>query len=263
MLLKEMFDLSGKVILVTGGSGYLGKIMCEALAEFGATLVISSRSFGKTEEVAKDLFEKFGNQNHPLELDTSDFGNIKKNIDYIVQRFGKIDVLINNAYYGAGKELLSMDDNEWNKGIDGSINSVYRCTKAVLPYMLENNYGKIINIASMYGMVSPDVSIYEGNNYYNPANYGAGKAAVIQFTRYIAGVYGKFGITSNSVSPGPFPNLDVQKNKKFIEMLENKVPLKRIGSPDDLKGVIVLLSSNASNYINGENIVVDGGWTIW
>lgn len=263
MLLREMLNLSGKVVLITGGSGYLGKTMCEALAEFGASLVISNRSFEKTETFAKYLSEKYGNINCPLKLDISDSDSIRKNIDTIVQKFGKIDILINNAYYGAGKELLSMDNSEWEKGIDGSINSTYRCTKAVLPYMLKNNYGKIINLASMYGIVSPDVSIYDKNDYYNPANYGAGKAAVIQFTRYIAGVYGKFGITSNSVSPGPFPNPNVQKNKKFVEILENKVPLKRIGYPDDLKGVIVLLSSNASNYINGENIVVDGGWTIW
>ena len=157
-----------------------------------------------------------------MKLDISDYENIKKAVESIIQNKGKIDVLINNAFYGAGKDLLSMTNEEWNIGIDGSVSSVYRCTKAVLPHMIANKAGKIINISSMYGLVSPDVSIYENNNFYNPPNYGAGKAAIIQFTKYVATVYGKFGITANSISPGPFPNPYVQKDKEFIKKLEEK-----------------------------------------
>ncbi|ETA67461.1 dehydrogenase of unknown specificity, short-chain alcohol dehydrogenase like [Methanolobus tindarius DSM 2278] len=258
-----MFNLKNKVILITGGSGHLGKSMCEALAEYGATLIIGSRDIDKNKKLSKKLTNDFGNENYPILIDVSSNESINDSVQYINHNYAKIDVLVNNAYYGAGKDLTSITDDEWNMGIDGSIGSVYRCTKAVLPQMLSNGYGKIINISSMYGLVSPDISIYDTNDYYNPANYGAGKAAIIQFTRYIAGVYGKHGICSNSISPGPFPNSIVQKDKMFIDKLEEKVPLKRIGQPDDLKGSVLLLASDASNYINGTNIVVDGGWTIW
>lgn len=263
MLLNNMFDLRDKVILITGGGGHLGESMCEALAEYGANLIIGSRDIEKNDKLSQKLNEEFGNDNCSLKLDISDYESIKNAFESIIQNRGRIDVLINNAFYGAGKDLLSMTNEEWNTGIDGSVSSVYRCTKAVLPHMIANKAGKIINISSMYGLVSPDVSIYENNNFYNPPNYGAGKAAIIQFTKYVAAVYGKFGITSNSISPGPFPNPYVQKDKEFIKKLEEKVPLKRIGHPDDLKGTILLLASDASNYINGANVVIDGGWTIW
>nr|WP_321496411.1 SDR family oxidoreductase [uncultured Methanolobus sp.] len=263
MLLKDMFDLKNKVILITGGSGHLGKSMCEALAEYGATLIVGSRDVERNREFSEQLTNDFGNENCPLMIDVSSSESINNTVRYITQTYGKIDVLINNASFGAGRDILSMTNEQWETGIDGTVNSVFRCTKAILPHMLENGYGKIINISSMYGLVSPDVSIYENNDYYNPANYGAGKAAIIQFTKYVAAVYGKYGINSNSISPGPFPSVKVQNDTQFVDRLTEKVPLKRIGNPDDLKGAVLLLSSNASNYINGANIVIDGGWTIW
>ena len=258
-----MLNMKEKIVLITGGSGWLGTAMCEALAEFGATLIIGSRNYEKNLRLSEELRKKFKNSNYPQKLDVSNSENIKENMSEIIDKFGKIDVLINNAMYLAGKKFTLMTDEEWYKGLDGCINTVYRCTREVLPYMLNKKSGKIINISSMYGIVSPDVSIYDNNDFYNPANYGTGKAAIIQFTRYIAAVYGKSGINSNSISPGPFPNERVKKDKEFVKKLENKVPLKRIGHPDDLKGIILLLASDASNYINGANFVVDGGWTIW
>jgi len=261
--LKGMLSLHNKNILITGGNSYLGKAMCEALAEFGATLLIGSRNVKRNEELCNYLREKYNNINSSYFLDISDKKSIKTCIDCIIKDYKKIDVLINNSFYGAGREFEKINDKDWYLGIDGTINSVYRCTQEVLKYMSNNNSGKIINIASMYGVVAPDISIYEGNNFYNPCNYGVGKAGIIQFTKYIAAVYGCKGITCNAISPGPFPNPEVQREVDFIKKLENKVPMKRVGKPYDLKGIILLLCSDASNYINGANIPVDGGWTIW
>ncbi|QZY56312.1 SDR family oxidoreductase [Crassaminicella profunda] len=263
MLLKELLDLKGKTIFITGGSGYLGSSMCEGLAEFHANLIIGSRNYEKNKKFTKELNKKYGNINRPIYLDISNSRNIDNVITNIINEFGRIDVLINNASCGTGRDLLKMNEEEWKQGIDGTVNGVYRCIKAVLPHMIKQESSKIINIASMYGVVSPDVSIYENNDYYNPGNYGAGKAAIIQFTKYIACVYGKYGIRANSISPGPFPKTKIQENKVFKERLENKVPLGRIGNPEDLKGIILLLASDASNYITGTNIMVDGGWTAW
>ena len=129
--------------------------------------------------------------------------------------------------------------------------------------MIPRHSGVLINIASMYGIVSPDPGIYGDSGFDSPANYGAGKAAIIQFTRYLACHYGRFGVRANTVSPGAFPSPEVQKNSLFMEKLCSKNPLGRIGKPEELKGVVIFLASQASAYVTGQNIPVDGGWTAW
>jgi gluconate 5-dehydrogenase len=129
--------------------------------------------------------------------------------------------------------------------------------------MKRQNAGSIINIASMYGIVSPNPALYRGTEFFNPANYGSGKAAIIQFSRYTACFFAKYGIRVNAISPGAFPNQKVQKDQIFLERLCEKVPLGRIGQPEELKGAVVFLASRAASYITGINLVVDGGWTAW
>lgn len=260
---KDIFSLKGKIVLITGGSGYLGTAMSEVLSELGATLILASRNYKKNANLKHRLEEYYCNDVDVFDLDISNWESVVTVAQNVIEKHGRVDVLINNSYYGAGSEFLGMTEEEWIKGIDGSINSVYRMTKIVLENMVKNKYGRIINIASMYGVVAPDVAIYDNNVFYNPANYGVGKAGIIQFTKYIAAAYGKYGITCNAISPGPFPNPKVQEDTEFIHNLEKKVPLGRIGTPNDLKGVVALLASDASAYINGINICVDGGWTIW
>jgi gluconate 5-dehydrogenase len=266
-VMRNLFSLKGKVILITGGSGYLGKAMSHALAEYGATLVLASRNVEKNKELCIELTNLYNNTNVSLELNLESREEVISKIKNFVAEYGKIDILINNSYYGASGKFHEMTYENWNKGIQGSIDTIFLCTKAVISEMRSNKKGKIINISSMYGINAPNVQeLYDGDlceKYYNPINYGVGKAGVIQFTKYIAAVYGKEGIICNSISPGPFPNEEVQKNKIFLERLINKVPLKRIGQPEDLKGAIVFLCSDSSNYINGHNLVIDGGWTIW
>lgn len=263
MDLEEMFDLDGKVAIVTGGHGHLGKSISEALAEYGATVIIASRDQKKCNALAADLSEKYKNHNDAVYLDVTDPIVVNQKMNEICEKYGQIDILVNNAFFKRGRELHNLEEEDWMYTIDGTLNSVYRCTKAVLPHMMARKYGKIINLGSMYGIVSPDFSIYEGNDIYNPVSYGAGKAAVIQFTRYVCSMYGKYGITCNSISPGPFHDSSVQNDEQFVQRLSKKNPLGRIGKPDDLKGAVLLLASNAGNYICGHNLVVDGGWTIW
>ncbi|OFL80719.1 MULTISPECIES: SDR family oxidoreductase [Fusobacterium] len=265
--MEDLFNLKKKIIVITGGNGHLGKGMCEALAKYGATLIIASSNFEKNKLLCEELNKKYKNENIPLSLDLSAKEEINKVFQEIIKKYSQIDVLINNSYYGAGGKFHDMSFENWEKGLDGSINTTYNCTRAVIENMRKNKKGKIINIASMYGVIAPNVyELYDGDNcekYYNPINYGVGKAGIIQFTKYIAAVYGKEGITCNCISPGTFPSEKVQENKIFIERLTNKVPLKRIGKPEDLQGAIVFLCSDSSDYINGHNMVIDGGWTIW
>jgi NAD(P)-dependent dehydrogenase (short-subunit alcohol dehydrogenase family) len=260
---NDLFNLSGEVAVVTGGSGYLGAAMVEGLAKHGANVVIASRNKESNENLAKKLTDLYGVKCYGIELDVSDESSIKLTFAEIVNNVGKIDILVNNAYYGKSGKAEDISEENWKLGIDGTINNVFRCTKEALSYMLPQGKGNIINISSMYGVISPDPSIYGTTGFDNPPNYGAGKAAIIQFTRYIACHYGRKGIRANSISPGPFPNKNVQENKQFIENLSKKTALGRIGQPSELQGSIVFLASNASSFITGQNICVDGGWTAW
>ncbi len=261
----SLFDLRGKTIIITGGAGYLGSAMSDALASYGAELFILGQNTQKNKAKAEELKDKYARsvcESYPFDI--TDTKLIQKVFRTIQEKTGRIDVLINNAYFiGNVQSLEDYTTDAWNQGIDGTINSAFRVTQAAIPYMVQQKSGNIINIASMYGLVSPDMSIYGNSGENNPANYGVGKAAVIQLTKYIACVYGEKGIRSNSISPGPFPNKETQKMEGFIHNLEKKVPLKRIGEPEDLKGIIVFLASDASKYVNGQNIAVDGGWTAW
>lgn len=263
MDLKELFNLDGKIAVVTGGYGHLGKSLSEALAESGATVVIASRDLEKCQSLATQLTRQYHNCNDAAYIDVGSPEAVYDTIQKILEKYNKIDILVNNAFYKTGREIHTIEDEDWQYTIDGTINSVYRCTKAVLPHMMRQKSGKIINLGSMYGVVSPDFSIYDGTEIFNPASYGAGKAAVIQLTKYVCSMYGKYGITCNSISPGPFHNCEAQNDEKFIRRLAAKNPLGRIGTPDDLKGALILLASPAGEYICGHNLVVDGGWTIW
>ncbi|OLO35884.1 gluconate 5-dehydrogenase [Alkalihalophilus pseudofirmus] len=262
-MLEEIFSLTGKTAVVTGGTGHLGLAISEGLAKAGATVYIGSRNDKKGKEIADKFNENLHVNCLSINFDIADPISIKEGLEKINQETGSIDILVNNAYYGKSGTIEQMTEDDWQLGMDGTINGVFRCTKAVLPYMVLQKSGSIVNISSMYGVVSPNPEIYVSSNSHNPPSYGAGKAAILQLTRYVACHYGKHGIRANSISPGPFPNSEVQKNQDFIKKLVEKNPLNRIGEPKDLIGVSIFLSSQASSYVTGQNICVDGGWTAW
>jgi NAD(P)-dependent dehydrogenase (short-subunit alcohol dehydrogenase family) len=255
----DLFSLMNKVAVVTGGYGHLGEAMTNGLAEAGATVFVGGRSIEKFQSKFKTA-ENIEYQ----ELDISSTDSIREAFRQINDKKGSIDILINNAVYSESNIPEKLTDEDWNFTIDGTLSSVFRCIREIAPYMKNQKKGKIVNISSMYGVVSPDFRIYADNEkFFNPPNYGAAKAGVVQLTKYYAAYYASYNININCISPGPFPSPEVQKNIDFIKQLENKNPQKRIGLPDDLKGAVIFLASEASNYITGQNINVDGGWTIW
>lgn len=255
--MKNIFNLTGKVAIVTGGYGHLGYEMAMALAESGAKVYVAGKDKAKFEK----RFDNKIDVNF-VELDISSIDSIKRAYEEIVKKEEQIDILVNNAAYSATNNPEIMSSSEWETGIDGSLNSVFRCIIEVIPFMKENG-GKIVNISSMYGVVVPDLSIYEGREQYlNPPNYGTAKAGVIHLTKYYASFLAKYKINVNAISPGPFPSSEIEKDLVFKERLISKVPLKRIGVPADLRGILLLLVSSASDYITGQNICVDGGWTL-
>lgn len=258
MNVLSKFSLSGKVAVVTGGYGHLGKSLCEGMAEAGAYVVVA----GKSREKFMMVFPDFGVSKISFEkTDISTTASIKTAFKKIEKHFGRIDILVNNAFYAEGDSPEAMTDAEWNNGIDGTLSSVFRCIREAIPYMKKSG-GNIINVSSMYGTVSPDFRIYRDNpEFFNPPNYGAAKAGVIQLTRYFAVYLAGYGIRVNCVSPGAFPSPSVQKKKKFIKVLSREIPLGRIGEPDELKGITAFLASDAASYVTGQNFIVDGGWT--
>lgn len=259
----DIFSLKDKISVITGGDGHLGLSMSEALLEKESQVYILGKNLKNLQIAEKKLEEKGLTNFTILKTDIAKQRSVQKQIKYIQTHSGKIDVLINNAYFGHDGKLEDKTEKQWNEGMEGTINSVFRLTKNILPIMIKQKHGVIINISSIYGSVSPDPGIYHQSGFDSPPEYGAGKAAIIQFTKYIATHYAKFGIRSNCISPGAFPNNEVQKNKKFISSLKKKIPLGRIGKPEELKGATIFLASNSSKYVTGQNIFVDGGWTSW
>ncbi len=256
--MKNLFSLEGKVIAITGGYGHLGSSISLGLKDAGAKTIV----LGRSKEKFSSCFGKKGNL-HFVHCDVSSTTSIQTAFNTIEETFGKIDILINNAFYAKGGKVDNMSDEAWDFTIDGALNSVHRCIREVLPFFRRNGEGRIINVSSMYGMVAPDFEVYKDYPHYtNPPHYGAGKAGVIQLTKYFASLLGTENILVNSVSPGPFPSIPVQESSGFIDALSKKNPLGRIGQPHELQGVFVFLSSSASTYVTGQNIAVDGGWTI-
>lgn len=256
------FELNNKIVLITGGYGHLGKAVTESLLFHGAQVYVLGRDKDKYLQSFQDGGS--GNTNLFFEFcDVSNTADIKEAYKKIHSKTGKIDVLINNAVYSKGQSPEFMTDEEWETGIDGTLSSVFRCLREIIPYFKESGRGKIINVASMYGVVAPQFEIYnEFPQFLNPPHYGAAKAGIIQLTKYYASYLGNLGINVNTVTPGPFPSLPVQTEAGFVEELEKKTCLNRIGKPEDLAGAFIFLASDASNFITGQNIIVDGGWTI-
>jgi len=262
--LNELLSLKGKTAVITGGAGYLGTAISETLAELGANIVLASRDQVKCERKCAEIVQQVGGsvRGVALELDLLNKESIASFFGRVHEHFSGVDILINNAWSGNKNSWESISDKDWEYDINMSLNSVFRLTKAAYPD-LKNTRGVILNIASMYGHIGPDYRIYDGERFANPPSYGAAKAGVLQFTRYLASFLSPHGIRVNALSPGAFPHPPTQKHEDFMQRLASKNPLNRIGQPEELKGAVALLCSNAGSYITGQNLCVDGGWAIW
>lgn len=260
---EQLFSLKDKIAIVTGGSGHLGSAISKALAGFGATVIV----LGRTEQVLKD----FVDQNQPFcgkrlkyfVCDVTDESSFKEVVEETVDTYGTVDVLVNNAY---GKQNESFDEltkEAWNNALDISLTHYFTCSQAVSRIMLEKQSGVIINIASIYGFLGTDQRVYEPLGKKTPLHYSVAKGGILQMTRYLAMLWAEKGIRVNAISPGVFSPRRGPERPDYMRELTKRVPLGRVGRPDDLAGVIALLASEASSYITGQNFIVDGGWSVW
>mgnify|MGYP000037857937 CR=1 FL=1 len=258
----KTFNLKNRVILISGGYGFLGSAITESLNYHGANVYVLGRSKDKFKTAFPTLPEADSKNISFFQCDVSSTKSIENAFENIDEKEGKIDVLINNAFYSKGQSPEKMTDEEWAYGIDGSLSSVFRCMRSIIPYFKKSKGGKIINVSSMYGLVAPHFEVYDDfPQFLNPPHYGAAKAGIAQLTQYYASYLGPLNINVNTVTPGPFPSDIVKENKGFVKALSEKTCLGRVGLPEDLAGTFVFLASCAADFITGQNFIVDGGWT--
>lgn len=257
MKVKDLcFEISGKAAIVTGASSGLGVTFAETLAESGVNVVIAARRYNRLVEVAERL-RKLGVEVIPIETDVTVEKDVEKMVGTAVENFGRVDILVNNAGVATVSPSIEMSLEEWNKVINVNLTGVFLCARAAAKEMLKRRYGKIINIASIYGAVG-DV--------FPSAPYYATKGAVINLTRAFAIEWAPYKINVNAIAPGFFPSemtAPIFQDEKTRGYIISKTPLGRIGETIDLKAALLYLASPASDYVTGQTLFVDGGWTAW
>jgi NAD(P)-dependent dehydrogenase (short-subunit alcohol dehydrogenase family) len=268
----NLFSLEGKTALVTGALGLLGKHHCHALAEAGASVVAADLDPRQAHTFAAELEEQYGHGALGVATNITDPGSVESLKVQTLRRFMGIDVLVNNAavddvFVAAGREEVRFENYPlelWRRSLDVNVTGTFLCSQIIGAEMARRGQGSIINIASTYGIVAPDQSIYEkpdgSQTFFKSPAYPTTKGAVISLTRYLATYWGRSGVRVNSLSPGGVEN---SQEHYFIRNYSARTPLGRMAKPTDYKGAIVFLSSDASSYMTGANLIVDGGWTAW
>jgi NAD(P)-dependent dehydrogenase (short-subunit alcohol dehydrogenase family) len=269
---SESKSLSGKVALVTGGAGILGHKFCHALAAQGADVVIADLMGPKAQELATKLQTEFAVKAKFVECNVGDPQSVAQLVSSVEKEFGKIDILVNNAAT-KGADLndffTPFEDfklETWREIMSINLDGVFLVAQAVGKSMLKNHVsGSIIQTASIYGVVAPDQRIYEGSKYMDrainsPAVYSASKAGVIGLTKYLAAYWGSKGIRVNTLTPGGVAS---GQNDVFQQKYSARVPMGRMANSDELCGALIFLASDASSYVTGQNLIVDGGLTAW
>src|SRR5882757_3760554 len=252
MTAKPIFDLAGRVAIVSGGSVGLGRQMAEGLAEMGANLVLCARKKERCLQAAEEL-QKLGVKVLALGCDVKQPASIQAVADATVKQFGRIDILVNNAGTSWGALVETMTIEQWNKVIETNLTGTFLFSQAVGKAMIAQRRGKIINIASVAGLRGSPPS-------FSAIGYSASKGGVIIFTKDLACKWGMHNIQVNAIAPGWFPtDMSGKIIERNRELLLAGIPAGRFGGPDDLKGACVYLASDASNFMNGNILVVDGG----
>jgi NAD(P)-dependent dehydrogenase (short-subunit alcohol dehydrogenase family) len=265
------FDLTGKVCIVTGGAGIIGRRICRGLAEHGAQVVIVDLNEEHAQRVATDIARNAGRHALVIGCDLRQPAEVTRMVDKVVATYGRIDVLHNNA---AGKssdpeaffapfEEYSLA--QWREIMAIDLDAMFLVAQAVGRHMVKRKSGSVIQTCSIYGVVAPDQRIYEGSEYEGrpintPAVYAAAKAGVLGLTRYLATYWAPHGIRVNALTPG---GVESGQNETFQQRYSARVPLGRMAKPTEMIGAVVWLASDASAYVTGQNIVVDGGLTAW
>jgi len=263
MRYRNLMDLSGKTIIVTGACGLLGKEIVKGIIEFGGNAILLDINENQLKEFSNELNRTYNVHLSIFATDICDEDAVDSFLNTIDSYGTKIYGLVNSAYprnkdYGAKYEDITF--RSWRENIDLHLNGYFNIIHKVSKVMMRQGNGSIINMASIYGFLGPDFRIYDGTSMTMPAEYSAIKGAIINFTRYLATYLAPYDIRVNSISPGGIFN---DQPKSFVEKYIQRVPLRRMASPEDIVGSVIFLLSDLSSYITGQNLIVDGGLSVW
>jgi len=264
--IQELISLSGRVAIVTGGAGHIGHAICETLAELDAIVVIVDVNQEAAIKAAQKIHNEYSVDTLPLIVDLADQHAVQAIPVQVLERFGRMDILVNNAAFVGTSSLdgWAVPFNEqlpetWRDALEVNLTAPFVLIQGCRDALAESSHGSIINISSIYGIVAPDMGMYEDTNMGNPAAYSASKGGLLQLTRWLATVLAP-DIRVNAITPG---GVFRGQPEIFQEKYRSRTPLKRMATEEDFKGAIAYLASDLSAYVTGQNIVVDGGWTIW
>lgn len=264
--ISDLMNLKGRSALITGATGCIGQEISLTIAELGGDLLLVDRPGSDFSFIQKKILDNWNVNIDCLDCDLENENSRNSLIDGVINNNKNIDILINNAAFVGDSNLDGWVDDfckqslkTWNRALEVNLTAAFHLSQAFTPLLKNNNKGSIINISSIYGVVAPDLSVYEGTDMGNPAAYSVSKGGLVQLTRWLSTTIAP-EVRVNCISPG-----GVWRNQPsvFVERYESKTPLGRMATEEDFKGIIAYLASDLSAYVTGQNIIVDGGWTTW
>lgn len=263
--LEKLYSLQGRVALVTGGAGHLGSALVRTLAAAGAQVAIADRTVVKDAQL-RELLGECAERCNPFQVELADEQAVRALPDAVLERFGALDILVNCAAFvgttglqGWAVPFEQQATAAWRQALEVNLTSVFSLVQASVPALRRSGYGSIVNIGSIYGLVGPDLRLYEGTALGNPAAYAASKGALDQMTRWWSTVLAP-DIRVNAVNPGGIAR---GQPEAFIERYVARTPMRRMGTEDDMTGAVLYFASDMSRYVTGQSLAVDGGWTAW
>ncbi len=270
--LTDLFDLTGRVAIVTGGAGLLGAEFCETLARAGALVVISDLDGDAAEKLAASLSQR-GFQSLGVKTDVTNADSVQKLVDSSLEKFGRLDILVNSAALDPKFDPQSQKSHSgafedyplelWQQALDVNLTGMFLCCQAAVKPMLEQNSGVIINVSSIYGLTAPDQRLYQRDGQpaqFKPVYYTVSKAGVLGMTKYLSAYYAGKNIRVNTLTPGGVFN---DHSDEFVDAYSARAVMGRMAEKDEMNGALLFLASDASKYMTGANLIVDGGWTAW
>jgi NAD(P)-dependent dehydrogenase (short-subunit alcohol dehydrogenase family) len=265
MDVKKMNNLSEKVVFLTGAAGLLGTQYATALSSAGANVVLADINYTKCKKIENELKKKYNASPFSIKMDISNKKSIDNAITKVMKKFSKIDVLVNNAVFPETQKERSIPFEKfplelWNKIFAVNVTGVFLCNQKIGSIMVKQKKGSIINISSMYGIVAADQRIYGDSGLNSTAAYAVTKSSLFNFTRYLASYWRNTGVRINTLTLGGVEN---NQDPKFIQKYSEKTMIGRMAKKNEFTGALIFLASDASSYMTGSNMVVDGGWTAW